>query len=186
MIFYMQFNAANIPGVIEVTNVKQEQLYYLIRTQPHWKTSYNLLGISQDVIGQIKQISSSNWPNFKITIGSQAITNVYHVSNSRHQLMIAPSLHWIIKGNLFENNYIVHNFHHKLIMTVDNIYFKNGHEGYLLNIEDTAEPKIGILLAAVLNQTSRNTKNKRSIERLKGQQMKVSLKRNIDMHLNKR
>ena len=126
MIFYMQFNAANIAGIIQITNVKQEPLYYLIRIPPHWKTSYNLL-----------------------------------------------------------NNYVVHDFHHQVIMTVDNIYFKNGHEGYLLNINDNAEYKVGILLAAVLNQTSRNTKNKRSLERLKGRQLRVQLKRNINFPSDK-
>ena len=104
MIFYMQFNAANIAGIIQITNVKQEPLYYLIRIPPHWKTSYNLL---------------------------------------------------------------------------------NGHEGYLLNINDNAEYKVGILLAAVLNQTSRNTKNKRSLERLKGRQLRVQLKRNINFPSDK-
>ena len=185
MIFYMQFNAANIAGIIQITNVKQESLYYLIRIPPHWKTSYNLLGVSQDVIGSIEQISHSSWPNYQIKIGSKLITKVYHLNNSRHQLMLAPTVHWLITGNLIENNYVVHDFHHQVIMTVDNIYFKNGHEGYLLNINDNAEYKVGILLAAVLNQTSRNTKNKRSLERLKGRQLRVQLKRNINFPSDK-
>ncbi|MBA1394154.1 hypothetical protein EQ500_09825, partial [Lactobacillus sp. XV13L] len=93
MIFYMQFNAANIPGIIQVSDVQQQPHYYLIRIPPNWRTSYNLLGTSQDVIGSIEQISTNRWPNYEIKIGEQLITKIIHLSNTKRQLMLAPKLH---------------------------------------------------------------------------------------------
>lgn len=166
MIFYLQFNAANVSGVIQVNDEKNNAVYYLTRFDRKLRNSYDLLGIGGDAIGSIKQTSTDSWTNYNITIGDNEVSKLIHITNTRKQFLIATNLHWIVTGDLVENNYRVHNIWHDLIMTVDNIYFKNGHEGYFINITNNVDPKIGILIAAVLNQTSRNTKNKRTLDRL--------------------
>lgn len=166
MIYYLQFNAANLPGLIQVNNSAHQPTYFLQRLPPRWQKNYELLGMSQDRIGTIQQTSRSIWPNYQVQIGDRDMTKVLHLSNSQHQLMVAPGMHWLIQGHLIENNYIIYNYSHQMMMTVDNIYYKNGHEGFLLNIHRPTDHKVALLIAAVLNQTSRNTKNNRSLKRL--------------------
>lgn len=181
MIYYLQFNAANLPGVIQVTNQQQELCYYLIRTAPRWKINYELFTPLQTKLGNITQITTHPWANYQIKLANILITKLIHLTSNRRQLMIAPSLHWLVSGDLLANNYLVHDFHHHLVMSVDNIYLKNGHEGYLLQISPQVDEKIGLLLAAVLNQTSRLSKNQRSIKHWPLHRLRTNLSHAYDL-----
>ncbi|UQS81657.1 hypothetical protein MOO45_05485 [Bombilactobacillus folatiphilus] len=180
MIYYLQFNMANLPGVIQVSNQLQQTEYILLRQKPRWKVNYELSTPSQETVGQIYQTNMRIWPNYQIILDDQKITKLIHLNNTRHQLMIAPTLHWLISGNLVANNYLVHDFKHHLIMSMDNIYLKNGHEGYLLQIVPQIDIRLGFLIAAVLNQTSRQIKNQQSIKNWRKNNLRVKLSNNYN------
>ncbi|NVY97078.1 hypothetical protein HU830_08085 [Lactobacillus sp. DCY120] len=174
MIYYLKFNAANLPGIIQVNDTEKKFAYLLVKTAPTWQQNYQLRTANQTVVGGIYQTSAHLWPNYSLVLGDHCVAKIIHLNVSRHQLMLVPTFHWIIHGNLIENNYFIQGPHRKIMMTVDNIYYPDGHEGYLLRIAASVEPPLGILIAAILNQTSRKNKTQRSYRRFLNRRWSVN------------